>query len=192
MTQKHKVFISYHHKNDEYYKKHFIESFASSFEGFIPKSVEDGDINPLLQTDTIRQQIRDNFIRDATVTIVLIGNETWKRKHVDWEISSSIRQTKYNSRTGLIGILLPTYACEYSWDNKSCENGGQCNPFTIPPRLYDNIKCGFAKIYNWDTNPYIVQNWIDEAFNRRNIDFPDNSYPSFANNRSESQTKWSY
>ena len=192
MTQKHKVFISYHHKNDEYYKEQFIQNFTNLFDGFLSKAVEEGDINPLLPTDTIRQQIRDNFIRDATVTIVLIGKETWKRKHIDWEISSSIRQTQYNSRTGLIGILLPTYSCEYSWNNKSCENGGQYNPFTIPPRLYDNIKCGFAKIYSWDTNPYSVQNWIHKAFSRRNIDIPDNSYPSFAKNRPDSQTNWSY
>ena len=98
MTKKHKVFISYHHKNDEHYKNRFINDFAATFEGFISKSVEGGDINPLLQTDTIRQQIRDKFIRDATVAVVLIGNETWKRKHVDWEISSCIRQTQYNSR----------------------------------------------------------------------------------------------
>ena len=29
-------------------------------------------------------------------------------------------------------------------------------PATIPPRLYDNIECGFAKIYNWSDNPNIV------------------------------------
>jgi hypothetical protein len=192
MTQKHKVFISYHHKNDEHYKKSFIESFSNSFEGFISKSVEDGDINPLMQTDTIRQQIRDNFIRDATVTIVLIGTETWKRKHVDWEISSSIRQTQYNSRNGLLGIILPTYNYAFSWNNKNCENGGQYNPYTIPPRLYANIKCGFAKIYKWDTNPFTIQSWIHEAFCKRGIITPDNSYPSFADNRRESQTEWSY
>ena len=55
---------------------------------------------------------------------------------------------------------------------------------TIPPRLSDNIQCGFAKIYNWNDNPYEVQKWIHEAFERRNKVNPDNSSPSFVNNRS--------
>ena len=63
----------------------------------------------LKATETIRQQIRDNFIRDATVTVVLIGPCTWQRKHVDWEIGSSLRKTKRNSRCGLLGILLPNH-----------------------------------------------------------------------------------
>ena len=35
----------------------------------------------------MRQKIRDEYIRDATVAIVLIGPRTWQRKHVDWEHS---------------------------------------------------------------------------------------------------------
>ena len=54
----------------------------------------DGDIDDSLATDTIRQRIRDNFIRDATVTVVLIGPCTWQRKYVDWEIGSSLRATR--------------------------------------------------------------------------------------------------
>ena len=90
MSNKHKVFISYHNANDEEYKKKFVETFGKIFDGFIDKSVSVGDIDSNLKTETIRQKIRDDFISDATVTIVLIGAETWKRKHVDWEISSSI------------------------------------------------------------------------------------------------------
>ena len=38
----------------------------------VDKSVEDGDIDDdNLATETIRQKIRDDFIADATVTIVL-------------------------------------------------------------------------------------------------------------------------
>ncbi len=50
----------------------------------VDESVGDGDIDDdNLATETIRQRIRDNFIRDATVTVVLIGPCTWQRKHVD-------------------------------------------------------------------------------------------------------------
>jgi hypothetical protein len=109
MTQSHNVFISYHHANDEDYKDEFERTFHNYYDILETKAVSDGDINPNNSTEYTRQQIRDNFIKDATVTVVLIGSETWKRKHVDWEISSSLRDTQLNSRTGLIGIILPTY-----------------------------------------------------------------------------------
>lgn len=80
---RHKVFISFHHE-DQSYK----DSFADLMENdIVDHSVDDGDIDDdNLSTETIRQKIRDDFIRDATVTVVLIGRCTWQRKHVDWEI----------------------------------------------------------------------------------------------------------
>ena len=182
MSNKHKVFISYHHANDEEYKKKFVETFGKIFDGFIDKSVSVGDIDSNLKTETIRQKIRDDFISDATVTIVLIGAETWKRKHVDWEISSSIRETEKNPRTGLIGILLPSYI-GITFDAETLD----ILPYdkhTIPPRLSDNIDCGFAKIYEWSENPDENKKWIHEAFIRRNKINPNNSLASFVNNRS--------
>lgn len=175
MSNRHNVFISYHHKNDESYKLEFEQLFSGIYDIMETKAVSDGDINPDLKTDTIRQKIRDEFIRSASVTIVLIGSETWKRKHVDWEISSSIRDTQYNSRTGLLGIILPTYPRT---------DMSKYNKCTIPPRLQDNIECGFAKIYNWSNDPYEVQQWIHESFLRRKNSNPSNSREMFARNRS--------
>lgn len=191
-TPKHKVFISFHHgdiqldpKCGQYWKDRFEYLFHNQFEALISRSVQDGDISDGIMTDTTRQKIRDNYIADATVTVVLIGPETWKRKHVDWEISSSIRDTKNNSRCGLMGILLPTYP-----DYNSVKN--TYNPYTIPPRLYDNIKCEFAKIYLWNESPFQMMDWIHEAYTRRYNVNPNNSYPMFANNRSKEQTQWQY
>lgn len=172
---RHKVFVSYHHVNDQYYKNLFDNLFSNTYDIMVSKSVQIGDIDSNLPTERIRQRIRDEYLRDSTVTVALIGSETWKRKHVDWEIGSSIRQTEYNSRSGLLGIILPTYPRK---------DLTKYDPYTIPPRLYDNIKCNFVKIYNWNDNPLIVQKWIHDAFERRNKIIPDNSFPSFMNNRS--------
>lgn len=177
-NDRHKVFVSYHHDNDQYYKDRFKTLFADIYDTMVSKSVEDGDIHPNLKTDTIRQKIRDENLRDSTVTVVLIGSETWKRKHVDWEIGSSIRHTEYNPRSGLLGILLPTYPRPPGEPNKYYLH-------TIPPRLHDNIECRFAKIYGWSNDPDTVQSWIHEAFKRRDKNPPpDNSRLSFKNNRS--------
>lgn len=185
---RHKVFISYHHANDQHYRDLFegmfstqpvVNSFADIFyqsDGiFITRSVQVGEIDPSLSTETIRQKIRDEYLRDSTVTVVLVGSQTWQRKHVDWEIGSSIRDTLYNPRSGLMGILLPTYP--YTAPNTY-------NRYTIPPRLYHNIECGYAKLYNWSNNPDTVKQWLQDAFERRQKIAPDNSYPNFVNNKS--------
>lgn len=176
MTKRHKVFLSYHHENDEEYKKQFEQKFGSVY---VSKSVEIGDIDPNLQTETIRGKIRDEYLRDSTVTVVLVGKETWKRKHVDWEISSSIRHTQYNPRSGLLGLILPTHP---NYSTKTFD------PHLIPPRLYDNIECKFAAIYNWTETPSIIQSRIHEAFLQKDKVNPDNSRVIFRNNRSGS--KW--
>jgi hypothetical protein len=175
---RHKVFVSYHHANDQYYRNQFEELFSNQYDIMVSKSIQIGDIDPSLKTETVRQKIRDEYLRDSTVTVVLIGSETWKRKHIDWEIASSIRQTTYSSRSGLIGILLPSYHQYYHIEY------GKYQKTTIPPRLSDNIDCGFAELYDWSNDPHKVQKWIHEAYERRNIITPDNSFPSFINNRS--------
>ncbi len=138
MNNRHKVFVSYHHDNDQYYRNMFENLFCNIYDIMVTKSVQIGEINPNLTTETIRQKIRNEYLRDSTVTVVLIGTQTWQRKHVDWEISSSIRDTEYNSRSGLLGIFLPSYPL--TPENKY-------NPYTIPPRLYKNVQCDFAKLY---------------------------------------------
>ena len=179
LTKVHKVFVSSRYSpEDEIYKKKFEELFNDKTQIIISKAVQEGDIDSNLPTETVRQKIRDEYLRDSTVTVVLIGKETWQRKHIDWEISSSIRDTRLNPRSGLLGIFLPTYPLTV--DNKY-------NRYTIPPRLYYNKECGFAELYNWSTDSKAVQNRIHEAFERRNKVNPDNKYPLFAKNRSGSQ-----
>lgn len=177
INNRHKVFVSYHHANDQYYRNRFEDIFSNIYDVMVSRSVQIGDIDPGLKTETIRQKIRDNYLRDSTVTVVLIGTETWKRKHVDWEIGASIRDTLYNPRSGLLGIILPSYQRPPNEPNKYYIH-------TIPPRLHKNIQCGFANLYGWSENAYDIQSWIHKAFNDRKKINPDNSYPSFGNNRS--------
>lgn len=172
---RHKVFISYHHANDQGYKDQFVRILGNAI---VDWSVRDKDIPDGLATETIRQKIRDEYLRDSTVTVVLIGAETWKRKHVDWEIGASLRDTQYNPRSGLLGVLLPTYP-GYAQN--------QYDRYTIPPRLADNLKepNPFARIYLWtEVREHLAQR-IHDAFVRRDkMPQPDNSRDSFGHNRS--------
>ena len=177
-NDRHRVFVSYYHDDDQYYRDLFEGLFSDIHDIMVSESVEIGDIDDTrLSTDRIFQIIRDGYLRDSTVTVVLVGARTWQRKFVDWEIGSSIRATKNSTRSGLLGIILPTYP----------RPPGKPTHYyygTIPPRLHDNIECGFAKIYPWTDAPNTVQSWIHEAFKRRDKNPPpDNSRLSFKKNR---------
>jgi len=175
MTRRHKVFISYHHANDEKYKKIFELRFGNSFGRIIPGSVQIGDIDPQLNTVTIRRNIRDEYLRDTSVTIVLIGTQTWQRKHVDWEIASSIRHTEYNPRSGLLGLFLPSHPAYQKTEYDSR---------TVPPRLYDNFRCGYAIMADWTNDPDEIEELVHKAYLAKGRVLPDNSRPSFKSNRS--------
>ena len=173
---RHKVFISFHEADIEC-KERFVCMMGNRI---VDRSVDTGNIDDTgLKTTTVRQKIRDEYIRDATVTIVLIGPRTWQRKHVDWEIGSSIRKTKRNSRCGLLGILLP---------NHSNYRDSDLDTHLIPPRLADNWTEGdsYALIYRWPDpwTPAKIQEWIHSAYIRRNGTPPNNSRESFGRNRS--------
>ena len=181
-TPRHKVFISFHH-DDQKYKDRFVQMMEGDV---VDKSVEDGDIDDQnIKTETIRRRIRDDFIADATVTVVLIGPCTWQRKHADWEISSSLRDTEKNPRCGLLGILLP---------NHPNFRSGTFNRRLIPPRLADNCEGDdpYAGIYRWSgsTNEVNrVRQWIHQAFQRRDGTPPNNGRNQFRHNKSGSYSK---
>jgi len=172
MTDRHKVFVSYHHENDQGYRNRFEQICKDVM---VSRSVDIGDIDPNLNTETVRQRIRDEYLSDSSVTVVLIGAQTWQRKHVDWEISSSIRNTEKSPRSGLLGFFLPTHP-----------NYGapKFNPKTVPPRLYDNVVCKYSLVYDWTEDESQIQRLIHEAFIRKDRLDPDNSRPMYANNRS--------
>ena len=64
----HTVFISYHHGGDAAYKEALL-TLNRRHSIFTDGSVNTRDIDERLPDDTIRQIIRDDYLRDTTVTI---------------------------------------------------------------------------------------------------------------------------
>ena len=123
-------------------------------------------------------QIREDYIAEATVTVVLVGSRTWQRKFVDWEIGAALTDTAMNPRCGLIGILLPTHP---DFDASTY------NLRLIPPRLADNCvgESPFAEIVSWRGRRGVddLQACVDRAFlRRRKQPDPDNSRLPFGRN----------
>lgn len=143
-------------------------------------SVDEDDIDDTdLADETIRREIRDGYIRQAAVTVVLIGPCTWQRMHVDWEIHSSIRATDYNSRCGLLGIWLP--------EHTDCSRD-EYNERLMPARLAVNSSDDdpYALLYNWPRRRagrrMTVLGWINDAFERRSRILPDAGRPLLESN----------
>ena len=88
MGSRHNVFLSYYHEQDQKYKEQFVRMMGNAIVG---KSVTLGDIiDNSLPTQAVLQRIREDYIAQVTVTVVLIGRCTWQRKYVDWEIGPSL------------------------------------------------------------------------------------------------------
>jgi hypothetical protein len=153
----HKVFISYYHRADQWNRDRFEQAFGHLF---ISKSVQLGGIDSDLSTDYIKCLIQEGYISDSSVVIVLVGQKTYCRKHVDWEISAGLNK-KINGYSGLLGILLPDFPLTPN---------GQYYFKDIPARLADNVKTGYANVYTWNwlcSSHQLIQDAIQEAFQHR-------------------------
>jgi MTH538 TIR-like domain (DUF1863) len=169
-NEKHKVFISYHHANDQAYKQQLLE-LNRRYGLFLDGSVDIGEIDDNLDDNAIREIIRDQYLQDTTVTIVLVGRETKNRKHIDWEIYSSMYDGVANKKSGVLVINLPTTGClDYytaghgdeekrivypestSWMFITARSEYEMSYPHLPDRIIDNLlkKGAGVSVTNWN------------------------------------------
>lgn len=149
------VFVSYAHRLDQTQVDDFRKKYGNDKMVFSDRSLENMDIGHL-SDDTIKNNYIKPKIRNSSVTIVLIGEETGGRWWVDWEIYYSLVHTKDNGRNGLLGIYLP---------NKR---------HFIPQRLQDNLNMGL--VIDMPKDRYTLEKAIEEAYSKR-VNYPDLSKP---------------
>lgn len=151
---KHKVFISFYHQDDQKYKN-YIDYWLSG--NIINKSVMEDEYNPDNSDEYVKRLIREDKVSDSSVVIVLVGPNTRRRKHVDWEIYAGLCAS-VNGSSGLIGIMLP--------ELRQAPNGDYYYA-DMPGRLADNIKSGYADFYTWE---YAISNFdqiIERALQKK-------------------------
>lgn len=147
---KRRIFVSYHHDNDQWYYNEFSRIFDQGFDAISDQSLDrliDSD-NP----DYVIGRIRQNYITGTSCSLVLCGPQTRWRKYVDWEIKGTLDRSH-----GLIGIKLP--------NNPPDTQGGVHKP----DRLQDNIDSGYAVWINWEdlgSGPEYLKQVIELANSR--------------------------
>lgn len=188
MISRHKVFISYYHDDDQFYKDEIIK-WNKIYNLFDDYSVNDGDIDDTYLTDEeIRVKIRDEYIKDATVLILLCGCNTKYRKFIDWELHAAMYDTEKNPKMGILVVNLPSCrnnirAVEDREKEIVASNITKWTSFTkrseyeyaypdLPSRLIDSLVTKHSDITfaNWVTisnNPLLLQELVDFAYMRR-------------------------
>ena len=157
--EKRNVFISFRSEPyDKWYKRQ-LENILDDL--IINQSVHNGDILPDNSADYIRHLIQQGYLKDTTVQIVLIGNHTKNRKHVDWEIYGALDQKVGNRYAGILGLILPNHP----------DFGKSTAHYALmPKRLAANFESGYAVIRDWTSDRRKLQDYIEEAFERRQRD----------------------
>ena len=165
MAVRHKCFISYH-QDDEGEVTNFVIDFRDVF---IPKILGVSDVDDFIDSDEadyVLRRIRELYLTDSTVTIVMVGKCTWARKYVDWEVASTLRNDPNNKRSGLMAVALP-----------SVSNDSTCR---LPDRVNDNVLGsdgdeGYARWWKYPETQAGLRNMIETALNFRDTREPDNS-----------------
>ena len=141
-------FVSYHHDNDQRYISRLRKTITHM--QVADYSLKD-DLGHLTD-ETIYKKVRDKM-RNCSVTVVLIGERTGHRKWIDWEIWASLRSyTNYNDPlksfkpNGLLAIYLPT------------------DSHSVPDRLTDNIKSGYAVSMKWENLEKDFESKVNYAY----------------------------
>lgn len=154
-STRHKCFISYHSADTDE-----VATFLSTFgTEFIAKTIGVTDEDDFIEsenTDYVMSQIRSKYLGDSTVTIVLVGQCTWARRYVDWEVYSSLRNSKNSSVNGLLAIQLPSAASSSS---------------SLPARVSVNVTrdadgkdIGYARYNVYPGSQQALRNLISDAY----------------------------
>ncbi len=158
-TVRRKCFISYHHADEDEVHT-FINTYDHLHNVFIYRGLGLGMEEDLINsndTDYVMGEIRRRYLKDSTVTIVMVGRCTWARRYVDWEIQSSLRRGQTVTPNGLLGITLPSTA----------------GSATLPERLAKNVirnngeDVGYALWYKYPSSTDSLSNIIEQAYARR-------------------------
>lgn len=187
----HKCFISFK-KEDRIYKEKLVEKFNNA-------DVIDKTLDRVIESydgDYIMSVIRRDYLRDSTVTIFLIGEHSSENEGYDYlgdknyfikkELQATLYNGSNNSRSGLLGVVLPNmydkiYKGSYECSNcNESHNTVKINDDTVIREFSRNYyvtphnRCAwnederYAMLVKWDDFYNNPEKYINQAYEKRN------------------------
>jgi len=155
-----KIFFSFHYERDSWRVKHIRNSqkLLASYEETQFLDVISWDEVKRKGDNSIKGWI-DDQLNDTICTVVLIGNQTYSRKWVRYEIIESWRRGN-----GVLGVFINNIKDENGTVDKPGKN--PFNPIHFTARYGENY---YPKIYNWvhDHGKSNISKWIEGAIKDR-------------------------
>ena len=172
LPNRRRCFVSYH-VDDQVEVQNFIDTFGDDFIFKCLGVTDEDNFVDSVNEETIRRVIREKYLTNTSVTIVLVGKCTKSRKFVDWEIASSLRDDPKNKRSGIVAIPLPSLN----------------NSWSLPSRLKANYKANdSAGTYvigrKYPTSSAMLRSYVEEAILKRDNKYVlvDNTLPLLRRN----------
>lgn len=179
----HKCYISF--KTEDAAYKEYIQNDLDI--NMIDKSLDDAIDSE--DEDYIMQKIREDYLSDSTVTIHLIGAYSAEnlgyeeQKFIKRELQASLYNGKSNTRSGILGVVLPSVEAQIYKGNIICSAcNGNHNTIaminnTVSEFSYNyyipNDRCAHSEkdryciLVKWEDFCNDPEKYIDDAFNKR-------------------------
>lgn len=139
--------------------------------------------------DYVLRKIREDYLSDSTVTIVLIGTRSgeWLGESEQYYIKKEIQASLYNgvgnSKNGILGVVLPDMLSDVYGGSYTCQTCGRSHNLvrvesnTVKEFSYNyylpNEKCSWAEedrycvLVPWEDFKASPNDWIEMAFEKR-------------------------
>ena len=148
-----------------------------------------GDIDDSHLTDEqIRTIIRDDYIKESDVFVLLCGKNTKHRKHIDWEIHAAMYRSELKKPLPILVVNVSSSnngqrSCEENEkqyiDNTfgpcvwiSCRTRADFIQFfpDMPERIIDSFETKYSNIsvVNFTAGISVIKEFIKNAYSRRN------------------------
>jgi hypothetical protein len=180
----HKCFITFK-TEDSAYKKYIQEE--------LDVEMIDKSLNEPIDSDDeeyIMRKIREDYLSDSTVTICLIGTRSsenlgWdEQRFVKRELQASLYNGQGNSKSGILGIILPSMYDSIYAGSGICNTCGKSHSYVnindstiVKEFSYNyyipNDKCAWSNddkycvLVKWENFVKAPNDYIDKAFDKR-------------------------
>lgn len=187
----HKCYISFK-TEDEDYKSEIQKMKDEDKLDYIDKSLNEAIDSE--DPDYIMRKIREDYLSDSTVTIFLIGTHSretlgWEeQQYIKRELQASLYDGDNNSRSGILGVVLPemydsiykgSYTCTTcgnSHNYVSINDNTVIKEFSANYYIEPHTGCCWSEdqrycvLVKWDDFVNNPETYINKAFNKRSSD----------------------